>query len=83
MRLALNDDLEVLAPGPEESVYFAFANGVYAGVVPGFYGGDGVEVVRQPVTELWVRLVEHGEERPAAWLNTAQAGMVARESFCP
>lgn len=80
--LALNDELEVLAAGPEESVFFVFGTGVYSGVVPGFYGGDGVEVVREPVTELWVRLVEHDAERPASWINTAQAGMVPREPFC-
>ncbi len=83
VRLALNDELEILAFAPEESVYFAFGNGVYTGVVPGVTGGDGVEMVREPITELWVRLIEHGEERPAAWLNTAQAGMIAREPFCP
>lgn len=82
IRLALNDELQILALGPEESVSFAFGPGVYAGLVPGVYGGDGVEVVRQPVTELWVRLVSYGEDRPASWLNTAQAGMVAREPFC-
>lgn len=80
--LGLNDELEILALGPEESVYFSFANGVYSGVVPGVYGGGEVEMTREPVTELWVRLIEHGEDRPASWLNTAQAGMVAREPFC-
>ena len=82
VQLGLNDELEVLALGPEESVTFSFGNGVYSGSIPGFYGGGEVEVVREPVTELWVRLVEHGEGRPAAWINTAQAGMVAREPFC-
>ena len=82
VRLGTGAEVEVLAPGPEESVYFAFANGVYAGALPGYYGGAELEVVRRPVTELWVRLVEHGPERPASWLNTAQAGMVPREPFC-
>ncbi len=82
VRLSMNDELEILALGPEESVTFAFGSGVYVGTVAGVYGGDGVDVVRRPVTELWVRLVEHGEDRPAAWLNTAQAGMVEREPFC-
>ena len=80
--LALNDELTILAPGPEESVYFAFGTGAYAGVVPGYYGGDGLDIIRRPVTELWVRLVEHDAERPAAWVNTAQAGVEPRDAFC-
>ena len=82
IRLAINDELTILADGPEESVYFAFGTGAYAGVVPGYTGGDAVEVVRRPVTELWVRLVEHAADRPAAWVNTAQAGVEPREAFC-
>lgn len=80
--LSINDELVVLSAGPDESVYFAFGGGVFAGAVPGFYGGDHAEMVRQPVTEVWVRLVEHGEDRPASWINTAQAGMAPREPFC-
>ena len=82
IRLALNDELTILAEGPEASVYFAFGTGAYAGVVPGYTGGEAVEVVRRPVTELWVRLVEHAADRPAAWVNTAQAGVEPREPFC-
>jgi hypothetical protein len=29
-----------------------------------------------------VRLVEHAADRPASWVNTAQAGMAPREEFC-
>lgn len=82
IRLSRGDELTVLAAGPEESVYFAFGTAIYVGFVPGFYGGPEVEVIRQPVTELWVRLIEHDAERPASWINTAQAGMAPRESFC-
>ncbi|PAP77378.1 hypothetical protein [Rubrivirga marina] len=82
IRLSRGDELTVLAAGPEESVYFAFGTAIYAGFVPGFYGGPEVEVIRQPVTELWVRLIEHDAERPASWINTAQAGVAPRESFC-
>lgn len=82
IRLSPGDELQILARGPEESVYFAFGTGVYAGFVPGLYGGPQVEVVRQPVTELWVRLIEHDAERPAAWVNTDQAGVAPREAYC-
>ncbi|NNF38462.1 MAG: hypothetical protein HKN71_07335 [Gemmatimonadetes bacterium] len=84
VRLALGpgDVLTILADGPEESVYVAVEGVAYAGFVPGYYGGEGLEVVRRPATEVWVRLVAHSEDRPAAWLNTAQAGMVPREPFC-
>jgi hypothetical protein len=82
IRLSRGDELSLLARGPEESVYFAFGTGVYAGFVPGLYGGGPVEVVREPVTEVWVRLVEHAADRPASWVNTAQAGMAPREEFC-
>ncbi len=82
IRLALNDELEVLGSAGEESVYFTFGTSVYTGVVPGYYGGEGVEVVRRPIAEVWVRLIEHGPERPASWVNTAEAGMVPRDAFC-
>jgi len=82
LRLAPGDELEVLADAAEESAYFVVDGVTFAGFVPGYYGGDEVEVLRRPVTELWVRLVAHSDDRPAAWLNTAQAGMAPRESFC-
>ena len=82
VQLSLNDELQILGGAGEGSLYFAFGPAVYAGFVPGYYGEEEVEVVRQPVTELWVRLVEHGPDRPAAWVNTAQAGMAERETFC-
>lgn len=76
------DVLTILADGPEESVFFAVEGIAYAGFVPGYYGGDGLEVVRRPATEVWIRLIAHSADRPAAWLNTAQAGMVPREPLC-
>ncbi|WP_412067599.1 hypothetical protein [Rubrivirga sp. IMCC43871] len=82
LRLGAGDSIEILAEGPEESVYFLWEGVAYAGSVPGFYGGNRYEVIRRPVTELWVRLVDYGEGRPASWVNTAQAGMAAREAFC-
>ena len=82
VRLSLNDELQILGNAGEGTQYFAFGTAVYAGLVPGYSGGDGVEVVRRPVTELWVRLTERGPDRPAAWVNTAQAGMAEREAFC-
>lgn len=82
LQLGAGDELEILAEGPEEAVYFTLDGAVYNGFVSGYYGGGGLEVVRRPVTELWVRLVDYGEGRPASWLNTAQAGMAVREPFC-
>ncbi|WP_420457293.1 hypothetical protein [Rubrivirga sp.] len=81
--LSPGDEVAVLAPGGEGSVVFSVRGETYVGYVPGYDDGGGqVEVIRQPVTELWVRLVEHGPDRPAAWVNTAQAGMAPREPFC-
>jgi len=82
IRLAMNDELEILGSAGEESLYFSFGSSVYTGIVPGYYGGDGVEVVRRPVVEVWVRLIEHGPDRPASWINTAEAGMVPRDAVC-
>ena len=82
VRVGRGDEVQLLALGPEESVYFSVGPAVYAGFLPGLTGTGELEIVREPITELWVRLREHGPERPAAWLNTAQAGMVAREPFC-
>lgn len=50
---------------------------VYAATLPA-----GVERIALPAVEVWVRLVAHGEGRPEAWLNTAQAGMIEREPAC-
>lgn len=81
-RLGPGDEVVILAYGPEESVYFERNGLVYAGFVPGSYGGTLAEVVREPVTELWVRLIAYSDDRPASWVNTAQAGMAPREPFC-
>lgn len=70
-------ELTWLGSAGEESVYLVADGVVYAGVLP-----EGVERVAAPAVELWVRLVAHGDGRPEAWLNTAQAGMVAREASC-
>ena len=52
------------------------------------YGGrlyrdrlDGAAVVQEPVTETWVFLVPR-DARPAAWLNTAQAGVIPWDADC-
>ena len=78
VRLVAGDELDVLAPGPEGSAFFARGGRVYSGTVP---GEPAVEALRQPVVEVWVRLRER-EGRPEAWVNTAQAGMAPREPFC-
>lgn len=80
--LSPGDEVTVLAPGAEGSVTFGVRGQTYSGFLPGYSGGDEVEVVREPVTELWVRLVAYSDDRPAAWVNTAQAGMAPREPFC-
>lgn len=82
VRLGAGDEVEVLGTAGEGAHYFTVGTTVYLGFIPGYYGGGEVEVVRPPIVELWVRLIEHGGDRPAAWLNTAQAGMVEREAFC-
>lgn len=82
VRLGAGDEIEVLAGAGEGSHYFTIGSTSYAGFIPGYYGGGEVEVVRPYIVELWVRLVEHGPDRPAAWLNTAQAGLDEREAFC-
>ncbi len=80
--LSPGDELAVLAPGSEGSLVFSVRGDTYVGSVPGYDGGGDVEVIRRPVTELWVRLVDYGPDRPASWVNTAQAGMAPREPFC-
>jgi hypothetical protein len=85
LALAAGEEFEVLARAPEGVGYFLYRGALYAGTVPGFSvqaAGPQVDMLAQPVTELWVRLVEHGADRPAAWLNVAQAGIVEREGFC-
>lgn len=76
------NELVVLGTGVDETVYFTIAGVVYAGTLPGYTRGTGVEITERPVAEVWVRLVSHDAARPEAWLNTAQAGMVERERAC-
>ncbi|MEM1117957.1 MAG: hypothetical protein AAF845_16240 [Bacteroidota bacterium] len=78
---APGDEIDVLGNAGEGFVYFASGPSVYVGFIPGYYGGSEVEVVQEPVVEIWIYLVPRGD-RPAAWLNTAQAGLVEREAFC-
>ena len=82
VRLGAGDEVEVLGNAGEGFVYFTSGTSVLVGFIPGYYGGGEVEVVRRPVVEIWVRLIEHGGDRPAAWLNTAQAGLIEREAYC-
>lgn len=77
LSLAAGQELTWLGSAGEESVYVVSGDVVYAGALPA-----GVERVAPPVGEVWVRLVAHGDGRPEAWLNTAQAGMVARDASC-
>lgn len=81
VRYDQGEEIEVLGNAGEGAVYFAVGSAVYVGYIPGYYGGGEVEVVRQPVAEVWVHLVARGD-RPAAWLNTAQAGLAEREAYC-
>ena len=76
------DEVVVLGAAGDGSAYFTIAGVAFAGALPGYTGGAGLEVVEAPVAEVWVRLVSHDPARPEAWLNTAQAGMVLRERAC-
>ncbi len=40
-----------------------------------------VETLQEPVAEVWIFLVPR-DDRPAAWLNTAQAGVVRWDPVC-
>lgn len=74
LRLAAGDELRVLATAD------GFTTFVYGGRVYEARLGD-VETLQAPVSEVWVRLLTR-EDRPAAWLNTAQAGIVAGDPVC-
>ena len=87
VELAAGETLEVLARGAEGTALFRWRDAVVQGEVPGVSVRTGdaageLELVREPVVEVWVRLVEHDADRPAAWLNTSQAGVTEREAFC-
>lgn len=83
VQLREGDEVDVLAPVGTRSVYFTIGNDVFTGVLPGYTASNGdVEAVLQPVIEVWVRLTDYGDGRPASWLNTAEAGVAAREPFC-
>lgn len=82
VEVAQGEDVLVLGSGGEEALIFTYRDVTYVGTLPGYSGGDGMEVLSRPVTELWVRLIEHDATRPAAWLNTAQAGINEREAAC-
>ena len=74
LRLAAGDELRVLAASDGYTTF------VYGGRVYEARLGDP-ETLQAPVTEVWVLLVPR-EDRPAAWLNTAQAGVVAWTPAC-
>lgn len=77
------EEVEILGPAGEGAVYLSYEGDALVGFIPGGYDPDsGVDRVRDPITEVWVRLVDHGAGRPASWVNTSQAGMVEREAFC-
>ena len=75
-------EITLLAYGisPNDAVFLGPEDRVHVGFLP--ESRAEVEEVSRPVTELWVRLVAHSADRPAAWVNTAQAGMAPREPFC-
>lgn len=87
IELDAGETLDVLDTIGEGAAEFVWRGAVYQGELPGFSvqtsdPASELEVVRAPFVELWVRLVEHDEERPAAWLNTGQAGVIERTSDC-
>ncbi len=74
LRLSAGDELRVLATSEGYTTF------VYGGRVYEARLGD-VEMMQAPVSEVWVLLVPR-DDRPAAWLNTAQAGVVAWTPAC-
>ncbi len=74
LRLAAGEELRVLVTSE------GFSTFVYGGRVYEARLGDA-EVLQVPVTEVWVRLLPR-DDRPAAWLNTAQAGVVTWDPVC-
>ena len=87
VELAAGETLDVLARGVEGTALFAWRGAVVQGELPGFSiqtadAASELETLREPVVETWVRLVQHDADRPAAWLNTSQAGVTEREGFC-
>lgn len=72
-----------LAAGEEVRMLYTadgFTTFVYGGRVYEARLGDA-ETLQAPVVEVWVRLLAR-EDRPAAWLNTAQAGIVPWDPVC-
>lgn len=87
IELAAGETLDVLARGAEGTALFRWRGAVVQGELPGVSvqttdAAGELELVREPVVEVWVRLVAHDADRPAAWLNTSQAGVTEREGFC-
>lgn len=74
LELARGEEIRVLA---QSGGFWTF---VYGGRV---YRDrlDGAEVLQAPVTETWVFLVPR-DDRAAAWLNTAQAGVIPWDAAC-
>lgn len=83
LRLEAGDEVLVVGFGAEGSLFLEHEGRTYGAFLEGYHGGGGpFEALSRPVSETWVRLVEHAEDRPAAWVNTDQAGMVPREPYC-
>ena len=87
IELAAGETLDVLDTVGEGVAEFVWRGVLYQGEVPGYSvqtsdPASELEVVRRPFVEVWVRLVEHDAERPAAWLNVTQAGVIERTSAC-
>ena len=74
LRLAAGDELRTLGASD------GFTTFVYGGRLYEARLGDA-ETLQAPVSEVWVFLAPR-DDRPAAWLNTAQAGVVAWEPAC-
>ena len=74
LRLAAGEELRVLATA-DGFTTFVYGGRVYEARL------EGAETLQAPVVEVWVRLLPR-EDRPAAWLNTAQAGIVPWDPVC-
>lgn len=74
LRLSAGDELRVLAVR-DGLTTFAYGGRLYEERL-----GD-VETLQEPVAEVWVFLLPR-DDRPAAWLNTAQAGVIRWDPVC-
>ena len=73
--VAQGQEIALLSSGSANASFFAVDGVVYQGYIPGFENSTGnVEVARYPEAQVWVRLIDRGSGKPAAWVDTGGAG---------